>query len=55
MQDVHGGHTPSFLFFAKPAIQNPDIQTGMFLAKMESQQSMFFYLLSSYELLGYFP
>ena len=35
MQEVRGGHAPSFLFFAKPAIENPNIQLGVFLAKMK--------------------
>ena len=45
MQEVHGGHAPSFLFFAKLAIQNLNIQPvvfWLFLAKMQSQQSMTF-------------
>ena len=44
MQEVHGGHAPSFLFFAKPAIQNPNIQPGVFLARMKGQQSMSFFI-----------
>ena len=32
------------LFFAKPTIQNPNIQPGVFLAKMEGQQSMSFFI-----------
>ena len=65
-----GDHAPSFFFLANPAIQSHNIQPEGFLAKMRGpvrygcpnlvwqkmQQSMsFFYLLSSYELLGYFP
>ena len=41
-KEVHGDHAPSFLFFAKPVIQNPNIQPGVFLAKMKSHQSMSF-------------
>ena len=41
-KEVRGDHVPSFLFFAKPAIQNPNIQPGVFLAKMKSHQSMSF-------------
>ena len=41
MHDVRGDHVPSFSFFAKPAIQNPNIQPGMFLAKMKSHQCLF--------------
>ena len=41
---VHADHVPSFLFFAKPAIQNPNIQPGVFLAKMKGQQLMFFFV-----------
>ena len=44
MHDVRGDHVPSFLFFAKPAIQNPNIQPGVFLAKMKGQQSMPFFV-----------
>ena len=44
MQEVYGGHAPSFLFFAKPAIQNPNIQPGKFLTKMKGQQSMSFFI-----------
>ena len=55
-KEVHGDHVPSFLFFIKSAIQNANIQPGVFLAKMKIHQTMsFFCLLSSYELLGYFP
>ena len=42
MQEVRGDRAPSFLFFAKPAIQNTNIQPGVFLAKMEDQESMYF-------------
>ena len=42
MQEVHGSHAPNILFFAKTAIQNPNIQPGVFLAKMKRQQSMSF-------------
>ena len=41
-KEVRGDHTRSFLFFAKLAIQNPNIQPGVFLAKMKGQQSMSF-------------
>ena len=41
---VHADHVPSFLFFAKPAIQNPNIQPGVFLAKMKGQQLMSFFV-----------
>ena len=35
MQEVVlGDHVLSFLFFARPAIQNPNIHPGVFLAKM---------------------
>ena len=44
MQEVHSGHAPGFLFFAKPAIQNPNIQPGVFLARMKGQQSMSFFI-----------
>ena len=44
MQRVHGGHVPSFLFFDKPAIQNPNIQAGVILAKIKGQQSMSFFI-----------
>ena len=44
MQEVRGDHAPNFLFFAKPAIQNPDIQPGIFLAKMKVQQSISFFI-----------
>ena len=37
MQEVYGDHAPSFLFFAKPAIQNPNIQPAVFLVKMKGQ------------------
>ena len=40
MQEVHSGHASSFSFFVKPAIQNPNIRPGVFLAKMKGQQSM---------------
>ena len=43
-EEVRGDHVLSFSFFAKPAIQNPNIQPGMFLAKMKSQQSMSFFV-----------
>ena len=32
---VSGDHVPSFLFFARPTIQNPHIQPGVFLNKMK--------------------
>ena len=35
-KEVRGDHVPSFLVFAKPAIQNLNIQPGEFLAKMKS-------------------
>ena len=41
-KEVWGDHKPSFLFFAKPAIQDPDIQPGVFLDKMKGQQSVSF-------------
>ena len=34
-RQVRGDHAPSFLFLAKPAMQNPNIQQGVFLAKMK--------------------
>ena len=34
MQEVHGDYETSFSFSAKPAIQNPNIRLGVFLAKM---------------------
>ena len=43
-KEVCGDHVPSFLFFAKPAIQNPNIQSGVFSAKMKSHQSMSFFV-----------
>ena len=53
---VCGDHTRSFLFSTKPAIQNSNIQQGVFLAKMKDQQSMYlFHLQSFHEFLGYFP
>ena len=53
---VCGGRTRSFLFSTRPAIQNFNIQQGVFLAKMKDQQSMsFFHLQSFHEFLGYFP
>ena len=52
MQEVQGNHAPSFLFFAKPAIQDPNIQPAVLFAKIKGQQS-FFYFLTIYELLGY--
>ena len=42
MQEVCGGRAPSILFFAKPAIQNPSIQPGVFLATMKGQQLISF-------------
>ena len=42
MQEVHGGHIPSFLFSAKPAIQSLNIQPVVFLANMKDQQSLSF-------------
>ena len=38
--EVHCGHIPSFLLFAKLAIQNPNIQPVVFLPKIKDQQSM---------------
>ena len=35
MERCCGGHRSNFLFFAKPAIQNPNIQPRVFLAKMK--------------------
>ena len=29
-KEVRGDHVPSFLFFAKPTIQNPNTQPGVF-------------------------
>ena len=29
-KDVRGDHAPSFLFFTKPGIQNPNIEPGVF-------------------------
>ena len=53
---VCGDHTRSFLFSTKPAIQNFNIQQGVFLAKIKDQQSMYFFHLQSFhEFLGYFP
>ena len=42
MQEVRSGHALGFLFFAKPAIQNPNIQPGVFLAKMKDERSFAF-------------
>ena len=42
-KEVRGNHVPSFLFFAKPTMQNPNILPGVFLAKMKVQQSMYFF------------
>ena len=42
MQKVRGGQAPNFLFSAKPAIQNSNIQPLVFLAKMKDQQSLYF-------------
>ena len=39
-------------FFAKPAIQNPNIQPQVLLAKMKGQQSMYYFIYC--HLLGYF-
>ena len=44
MQRCCGGHRSNFLFFAKPAIQNPNIQPGVFLAKVKDKQSMTFFI-----------
>ena len=54
MQEVHGGHAPSFLFFAKLDIKSPNLQPVVFLAKIKDQQCVY-YFLSIYELLSYFP
>ena len=35
MQRCCSGHRSNFLLFAKPVIQNPNIQPGVFLAKMK--------------------
>ena len=43
-KEVSGDHVPSFLFFAKSAIQNPNIQPGVFLTKMKGQQLMSFFV-----------
>ena len=43
-KEVRGDHAPSFLFFPKPDIQNPNIQPGVFLAKIKGQQSMYFFV-----------
>ena len=43
-KEVRCDHAPSFSFFTKPEIQNPNIQPGMFLAKMKGQQSMSFFV-----------
>ena len=53
MQEVQGNHAPSFLFFAKPAIQDPNIQPAVLFAKIKGQQCLFFNFLTIYELLGY--
>ena len=37
MQEVHGGHAPSFLFFAKLDIKSPNLQPVVFLAKIKDQ------------------
>ena len=42
-KEVCGDHALSFLIFAKPPIQNPNIQSRVFLAKMKGQQSMSFF------------
>ena len=42
MQEVQGNHAPSFLFFAKPAIQDPNIQPAVLFAKIKGQQCLFF-------------
>ena len=41
---MYGSHAPSFLFFDKPAVQNPNIQPGVLLFKMKDQQSMSFFI-----------
>ena len=43
-KEVRSNHAPSFLFFAKLALQNPNIQPGVFLAKTEDQQSISFFI-----------
>ena len=35
MQEVQGSHGPSFLFFAKPATQDPNIQPVVLFAKIK--------------------
>ena len=42
MQEVHGGHAPSFLFFAKLDVKSSNLQPVIFLAKMKHQQCVFF-------------
>ena len=39
-------------FFAKPAMQSPNIQPGVLLAKIKVQQSIYFFIFC--QLLGYF-
>ena len=41
-KEVPSDHAPSFLFFANPAIQNSNVQPGVFLAKMQGQKAMSF-------------
>ena len=43
-KEVHGGQTPNILFFAKPAIENRNIQPGVFLTKIKGQQSVSFFV-----------
>ena len=54
-EEVLGDHAPSSLFFAKPAIQSLNVQPRVFLAKMNANNQCLSYLMSSYELLDYFP
>ena len=41
---MRGDHEPRFLFFAKHAIQDSNIQPWMFLAKVKTHQSMYFFI-----------
>ena len=40
MQEVQSGHVPSFLSFAKSAMQNSYMQPRVFLVKTKDQQSL---------------
>ena len=51
---MRGDHAPNFSFFAKPDIQNHNIQPGVFSAKMKGRKSVSFLFTVIYELLGYF-